>query len=274
MKIGLFGINMGPCAEPEALTRIGGLAEDLGYHRLWLGEHVVAPSPRVPPSPMDPDLPILDPLLALAHLAAVTRRVRLATGIVVLPQRNPVVLAKQLATLDVLSGGRLDLGVGVGYLEPEMTAVGVPMAGRGARADEHLAAMKALWEMPEPAFHGEHVSFSGVDAHPRPRQRPVPVYVGGHSVTARRRAARHQGWYGFMLDRRQTADQVAGLPPGIEVVVTPSERLDPDVVADYAESGVHELAVCPPARHWRPGVPVDAWEEFVRVNAPSTHVGR
>lgn len=272
MKIGLFGINMGPCAEPGALAKIGGLAEELGYHRLWLGEHVVAPSPRVPPSPMDPGLPILDPLIALTYLAALTRTIRLATGIVILPQRNPVVLAKELASLDVLSGGRLDLGVGVGYVEPEMRAVGVPMAGRGARADEYLAAMRALWEMPAPAFRGEHVAFSGVDAHPRPRQRPVPVFVGGHSVTAHRRAARHQGWYGFMLDRRQTAERVASLGPGVEVVVTPSERLDPTVVADYAELGVHELAVCPPRRHWLPSAPVDAWEEFVRANAPSTDV--
>lgn len=143
--LGLFGANMGACAAPDGASRTGALAEQLGYDSLWVGEHVVAPSPRVAPSPIEPDYPILDPLVSLGLMAAATRRVRLATGIVILPQRNPVVLVKELASLDVLSGGRLVFGLGVGYVEPEMRAVGVPMTGRGARADEYLAAMRALW---------------------------------------------------------------------------------------------------------------------------------
>ncbi|ONI90757.1 hypothetical protein ALI22I_11115 [Saccharothrix sp. ALI-22-I] len=265
---------MGPCAEPDAAARIAVLAEELGYDTVWAGEHVVAPSPRVPPSPIEPDLPILDPVVSLTYLAAVTRRVRLATGIVILPQRNPVVLAKQLASLDVLSGGRLVFGLGVGYVEPELRAVGVPMAGRGARADEYLAAMRALWDDEKPEFHGETVSFSGVDAHPRPVQRPIPVFVGGHSASARRRAVRHaDGWYGFMLDRERTAAQVAALRAaggdGLTIVVSPSERLDASVVADYAALGVDHLVVVPPARFWRPGGQVVDFEEFVRANAPA-----
>src|SRR5918998_5513304 len=188
--IGLFAINSHACASPEAAARIATLAERLGYDSLWAGEHVVVPSPRVEPSPMEPDEPILDPLVALAHLAGHTERILLGTGLIVLPQRNPLVLAKQAASLDVVSSGRLILGVGVGYLEPELTAIGVPMAGRGDRADEYLAAMRSLWEDDAPAFDGAHVRFESVDAHPRPAQRPLPVVVGGHSAAAHRRAAR------------------------------------------------------------------------------------
>src|SRR3954468_25106181 len=128
--IGLFSANMHACATATGAATVARLAERLGYDSLWAGEHVVVPSPRVEPSPMDPDEPILDPLVALAHLAGQTDRIALGTGIIILPQRNPLVRAKQVATLDVLTGGRLILGLGVGYLEPEMRAVGVPMAGR------------------------------------------------------------------------------------------------------------------------------------------------
>src|ERR687896_2246826 len=169
--IGLFAINSHALAEPEAATRIGALAERLGYDSLWAGEHVVVPSPRVDPSPMEPDEPILDPLVALAHLAGHTESVLLGTGLIVLPQRNPLVLAKQAASLDVVSSGRLILGIGVGYLEPEMRAIGVPMEARGARSDEYLTAMRALWEEDEPAYQGRFADFEGVDAHPRPVQR-------------------------------------------------------------------------------------------------------
>ena len=150
--IGLFAVNSHACADPEAAAQVAVLAERLGYDSLWAGEHVVVPSPRVDPSPMDPDEPILDPLVALAHLAAHTERILLGTGVIILPQRNPLVLAKQLASLDVLARGRLIVGLGVGYLEPEMTAIGVPMAGRGPRADEYLAAMRSLWEDEAPSY--------------------------------------------------------------------------------------------------------------------------
>src|SRR3954466_7869137 len=198
--IGLFGINSHACAEPDGAARVAARAEELGYDSLWAGEHVVVPRPRVAPSPMEPDEPILDPVVLLAHLAARTRRVRLGTGVIVLPQRNPLVLAKQLASLDVLSGGRLDVGIGAGYLEPELSALGVPRDERGSRTDEYLAAMGALWEGDPPAYEGRHVRFSGVAAHPRPVQHPLPVVVGGRAPAAHRRAARHaEGWYGYWL---------------------------------------------------------------------------
>ena len=272
--LGLFATNMGACATADGSAQIGSLAEELGYDSLWMGEHVVAPSPRVPPSPQDPDYPILDPLVALAFMAAVTRRVLLATGIIILPQRNPVVPAKQLATLDVLSRGRLVFGMGVGYLEPEMRASGVPMDGRGARADEYLQAMRSLWHDTPPAFDGRHVAFSGVDAHPRPMQQPVPVVVGGHSQVAHRRAVRHgDGWYGFMLDRAAVAQQVESLRNEAEaaerdlgnftITVSPAERLDPEVVRGYADLGVDRLVLVP-----RQDLSLAELDARVRRNAP------
>jgi probable F420-dependent oxidoreductase len=271
--IGLFAVNSHACAAPEAAAQVAALAERLGYDSLWAGEHVVVPSPRVEPSPMEPDEPILDPLVALAHLAARTERVLLGTGLIVLPQRNPLVLAKQAASLDVLSSGRLILGIGVGYLEPELTAIGVPMAGRGARADEYLAAMRSLWEDEAPGFEGDHVRFEGVDAYPRPVQRPLPVVVGGHSAAAHRRAARHaDGWYGFLIGLRAMAEQRDSLRAAIEragrerplhVSISPSRPLDEGVVAAYAELGVNRLIVIPP-----PGLALDEVLRFVEVNAP------
>ena len=271
-SLGLFALNQHSTA--EALERLGPLMEELGYDSAWTGEHVVVPDPREPPSPMEPQEPILDPLVALAFLAARTERIRLATGIIVLPQRNPLVLAKQLASLDAVSGGRLVFGMGVGYLEPEMTAIGVPMERRGARAVEYLEAMRALWEQERPAFEGEFVRFSGVNAHPRPVQTPLPVVMAGHSPAAHRRAARHaDGWYGFFLPPQETADQLEGLRrslaeeerdlSGFEVTVTPRGRPDADTVAAYGRMGVNRLVLLPPA-----GGSVGALETFVRAHAP------
>ena len=271
--IGLFAINSHACAEPEAAARIAVLAERLGYDSLWAGEHVVVPSPRVEPSPMEPEEPILDPLIALAHVAAHTERIKLGTGVLLLPQRNPLVLAKQVASLDVLSGGRLILGIGVAYLEPEMRAIGVPMEGRGARADEYLAAMRSLWEDEAPSFSGRFADFEGVDAHPRPVQRPLPVVVGGHTRAAHRRAARSaDGWYGFMQGLRAMAEQRELMQAAIEetgrqrplhVSVTPSRRLDVETVRAYAELGVDRLIVAPPV-----GLSPEELVEFVEANAP------
>jgi len=272
--IGLFAINSHACAEPEAAARIAALAERLGYDSLWAGEHVVVPSPRVPPSPMEPEEPILDPLIALAHIAAQTARIKLGTGVILLPQRNPLVLAKQVASLDVLSGGRLILGIGVAYLEPEMRAIGVSMEGRGARADEYLAAMRSLWEDEAPSFSGRFANFEGVDAHPRPVQRPLPVVVGGHTRAAHRRAARSaDGWYGFMQGLRAMAEQRELMRAAIEetgrerplhVSVTPSRRLNVETVSAYAELGVDRLIVAPPV-----DLSPQELERFVKANAPA-----
>ena len=139
MKLGFFGINVGPCIDPGVLAAVAKAAEDAGYDSLWTGEHVVLPDPQVPPSPVPPETPFLDPAVALTWAAAATSTIRLATGIIILPQRNPLVLAKEFASLDVLSGGRVMLGVASGYLTQEFDALGIPFADRGPRTDEYIA---------------------------------------------------------------------------------------------------------------------------------------
>ncbi|MEU8798774.1 LLM class F420-dependent oxidoreductase [Spirillospora sp. NPDC048819] len=268
--LGLFAANLHACAEPRATARVAELAEDLGYDSLWVADHVVLPSPRVDSSPLDPDVPVLDPLIALAHLAAHTERIALGTGIIVLPQRNPLILAKQLASVDVLSGGRLIFGMAVGYLEPELRALGVPPEDRGARADEYLGAIRSLWHDDKPAFHGRHVDFDGVDAHPRPVQRPVPVVTGGHSRAALRRAVRHaDGWYGWMLGRRAAADLISRLTeetgdrPPLHISVTPPRAPDEEHVTAYGAMGVDRLIIVPPL-----GAPLAEVQRFVEDHAP------
>src|SRR5215471_2197246 len=213
MKFGLFSINAYAAVEPRTLVRVARAAEAAGFESLWGGEHVVLPDPQAPPSPMAPADAILDPAIALTYAAAVTTRVRLGTGIIILPQRNPLVLAKELASLDVLSGGRLIFGIGVGYLEPEFRALGAPFAERGAVTDEYLAAMRAIWTEARPVFRGRHVAFEGVQARPQPVQKPTPpVVIGGRTRAAFRRAVTSgHGWYGFGLDADATARCVAGL---------------------------------------------------------------
>ncbi len=255
MKFGLFGINLGPCAVPEVAVRVAQAAEAAGFESLWTAEHVVLPDPQAPPSPLPPQVPILDPAVSLAYLAAHTERVRLGTGIIILPQRNPLVLAKELASVDVVSRGRLIFGIGIGYLKAEFDALGIPFEDKGARAMDYLAAMRAIWAEEKPAYEGRFVRFAGVQAYPRPVQRPhPPVVIGGHSQPAFRRAVEHaSGWYGFALDLEDTARCVRGLEEaaraagrpgglqGFEVSVTPRIPLDADVVRRFADLGVHRL---------------------------------
>jgi probable F420-dependent oxidoreductase len=258
MKLGLFSMNMGARSEPDGLVAAAQAAEAAGFDSVWAGEHVVLPDPQVPPSPMAPQDPALDPLLALTWAAAATATVKLATGIIILPQRNPVVLAKQLASLDVLSRGRLVFGIGVGYLEPEFRAIGANFADRGAVTDDFLEAMLHLWYDERPAYEGRFVSFSGVDAHPRPTQRAIPVVVGGHTPSAYRRAvARGHGWYGFALTPEAASECVGGLRSvartvarpadlgDLEITVSPRGQLTKEAAAAFAEAGVHRLVVLP-----------------------------
>jgi probable F420-dependent oxidoreductase len=255
VKFGLFGINMGPCATAEVAARVARAAEGEGFDSAWTGEHVVLPDPQVPPSPVPPETPFLDPAVALAFAAAHTRTLRLGTGIVILPQRNPLVLAKELASVDVVSGGRLIFGLGIGYLKPEFDALGIPFERKGERAMEYLAAMLALWTQDKPSFRGRFVSFGGVQALPHPLQKPhPPIVVGGSSPPAFQRAVRHgNGWYGFALDLDATAACLDGLRKAearsgrpanlgaLEISVTPRGRLDADAVKRFADLGVHRL---------------------------------
>lgn len=278
-QIGIFGITMGDSATAAGARELGRLAEDLGYESIWLPEHVVVASPRVPPSPLEPDFPILDPVVGLGMLAGVTSEVRLGTGIIIVPQRNPVVLAKQLASVDVLCEGRFVFGIGVGYVEEEMRAIGLSMRDRGARTDEYLHAMRSLWYDHTPGYQGKHVEFASVDAYPRPVQRPIPIVVGGESTSALRRTVRlGDGWYGWGLDLAGTEQHLALLRAEADaagrdfaeltITVTPSETMTPEVVRAYGRLGVDRLALMPP-RARRAGFTQAEFAEFIRANAPS-----
>lgn len=262
MRIGLFGINFGVCADPGVAAKIAREAEDAGFESLWTGEHVVLPEPQVPPSPVPSRVPFLDPAVALAMVSQHTTRVLLGTGIVILPQRNPLVLAKELASVDVVCGGRLLFGVGIGYLEPEFRALGIPFDDKGARTMDYLRAMQAVWTQEAPAYRGRFVSFSGIDAHPRPVQKPhPPIVFGGHTEAAFRRAVEiAAGWYGFALDEATTKTCIAGIASAsaqrdrdsklgrLEISVTPPAGLpDLDAAKRYADLGVDRLILLPAA---------------------------
>jgi probable F420-dependent oxidoreductase len=255
MKFGVFGINVGVCADAEVGARVARRAEELGYESVWTGEHVVLPAPQAPPSPVPPETPFLDPAISLAFIAARTSTIKLGTGIIILPQRNPCVLAKELASVDVVSGGRLIFGLGVGYLKAEFDALGIPFTRKGPRTDDYLQAMLALWTQENPQHSGEFASFEGIQALPQPLQKPhPPVVVGGHSPHGLRRAvASGNGWYGFAMTPEQTAESLEGIEEAkqqverpsslgdLEITITPSGAVDADVVKRYENLGVDRL---------------------------------
>jgi probable F420-dependent oxidoreductase len=259
MHFGLFGLHRGENADPDTLTRRAQLAEAAGFESVWVGDHVTLPygAQAIPGNPADQ--PRLEVVVALAYLAAVTTQVRLGVGVIVLPQRQPVLLAKQLTTVDVLSRGRLIFGIGVGYLEPEMNALGASLADRGARTDEYLAAMRAIWDEAAPSFSGRFVSFSEVMQRPLPVQRPnPPVIVGGSSPAAYRRAIRAgDGFYGSRMSVERAAEVLAEIRAlaqtverpaelgELEITITPSENVDLDTARRYADLGVHRLLLWP-----------------------------
>lgn len=257
LELALYGLHRGSSTDPDTLVRRARAAEEAGLDALWVGDHIALPVD----GDADPaEQPRLEAIATLAHLAAVTTRIGLGVGVIVLPQRQPVLLAKQLTSVDVLSHGRLTVGVGVGYVEPELTALGASLADRAARTDEYLAAMRALWDEPVPSFTGEFVSFSGVVQRPRPTRRPhPPIVVGGHAPRAYRRAVQAgNGWYGWDLDLEQTAASLDALraaqaryerPAGLgelEITVTPPGEVDLDTARRYADLGVHRLVYQPP----------------------------
>ena len=198
MKFAIAFSNTGPFTHPAKAVEMAQAAEAAGFESLWTVEHVVVPSEYASTYPYSPtgkmpgveDSPIPDPLIWLTYVAAATKIINLATGILILPQRNPVVLAKELATLDHMSGGRLHLGIGVGWLEEEFDAIGVSFADRGRRNDEYVGAMRALWTQDKASFHGDHVNFDNCISRPRPVNGTVPIHVGGDTDIAARRAGR------------------------------------------------------------------------------------
>lgn len=269
MRIGLHALGIGNGARPEVIRAVAAAAEARGFARLWVGEHVVLvddPMSRYPYS-ADGRIPIpapadwLDPLLTLSFAAAVTGRIGLATGVLLLPEHHPVVVAKQAATLDVLSAGRLTLGVGVGWSAEEFAALGVPFARRGRRTAEYITAMRALWSQDVASFDGEFVRFEAIRVNPKPvRGRRLPIVVGGNSDAAlRRTAALGDGWYGFNLPAATVSERLSALAGYCErqgrrvdeltVAVALSDGA-PELLPGLAEAGVTELVVvdAPPAR--------------------------
>jgi probable F420-dependent oxidoreductase len=200
MDIGVHLPHVGPQATRETIRTFARRMEELGYDSLWVSDHVVIPRQYESRYPYHPsgqlgwtELPLLEPVATLLFVAGVTERVRLGTTVLVVPMRNPVLHAKLLATLDVLSGGRLIFGAGVGWLREEFEALDEPFDHRGARMDEYLTVIKRLWTEDDPSFEGRfyRLSLSNVACFPRPVQQPhPPLYIGGNTEPALRRAAR------------------------------------------------------------------------------------
>lgn len=210
MRLGLHALGIGPGAQRAVIDAVASAAERCGFATLWAGEHVVMVDRSESRYPYSDDGVIavpaqadwLDPTIALSFAAAASSRIGIATGVLLLPEHNPVIVAKQAASLDRLSGGRLTLGVGVGWSREEFAALGVPFERRAARTAEYVAAMRTVWRDDVASFRGEFAGFDSVRVNPKPvRGRRIPVVIGGNSDGALRRvAAWADGWYGFNLD--------------------------------------------------------------------------
>jgi probable F420-dependent oxidoreductase len=266
MKFGLMFVNAGPFAFPEMLTHLAQTAERVGVESLWTVEHVVIPVGYASTYPYDPSgkiqapdqVPIPDPLVALGYVAAVTTRIRLATGIIILPQRHPLYVAKEVATLDVLSHGRVILGIGVGWLAEEFQALGIPFEERAARTAEMVRALRSLWKDEAEPFQGKFYRWPKVESHPKPVQKPgVPIVVGGHTELAARRAARYgDGFFPGVAEEPKLKELLAimrdecaklGRDPATIEISAGRANPDPDGVKRLRELGVSRFMVPPPA---------------------------
>ena len=241
-----FGCSMpsrGPMSSPEALRALAQRAEDLSFDSIWVSDHIILPrqvesfypySPDGVPG-FVPDEPYYEPLATLNFLAGCTKRVRLGTHVLIIPYRNPVLTAKILATLDVLSEGRVILGVGVGWMEEEFQAMGLDTyAKRGAVTDEYLQLYKELWTKDQPEFNGDYYQLSGVGFQPKPVQKPhPPIWIGGHTGPAIRRAAKlGDGWMPIglrppaMLEPEEMAAKIAQLRRATVRAGRPEDAVD------------------------------------------------
>ena len=255
MKFGLFGINTGPCADPDVIRNVSVAAENAGFESLWTAEHVVLPDPQTPPSPAPPLQPFIHNFTALSFITAATDKILLGTGITLIAQRNAVVLAKETASVDQLSKGRLLFGIGAGYLTQEFDALGINFEERGARTDEYIDAIRELWTSSEPEFAGQFVNYKGIQSRPQAYQNGgPPVIVGGTSKAAYRRAIQKgQGWYGFALNVASSQESVDALKAlsestsrrsdlgELEISITPRVPLTDDVIKQFEDMGVSRL---------------------------------
>jgi probable F420-dependent oxidoreductase len=216
MRLGIHLPHIGRKASPDAIRRAAVQAEELGFADVWVSEHIIVPKDTMyPPSPV-----FWDPVLTLTWAAAYTSRIGLGTSVLVLPMRHPLPLAKELATLQNLSGGRLILGAGVGWMEAEFDALGVPFRERGRRMDEGIAMMRAVWQDDPVSFPAKTIPavIDNMRMMPKPK-RPIPIWIGGTSEPALQRALRHDGWHGS----RATPEQAAPLVKRLR-----AERPDPE----------------------------------------------
>ena len=265
MKFGIAFANIGPFVEPGEAVALAVAAKAAGFESIWTVDHVVVPAGYRSEYPYDPSgkLPsgeatvFPDPLIWLSYVAARTSTLRLGTGILIVPQRNPLVLAKELATLDHLSGGRMILGAGIGWLEEEFTALGIPFAGRGSRTEEAIAAMRALWSQEQASYAGTTTAFRDCFLRPQPRGGTIPVHIGGHSEAAAQRAGRMgDGFFPLgvagddmvsLLDvMRRSAEEAGRDPATIEVTVSCAVTSGQEVlaaVAELAQLGVSRVIV-------------------------------
>jgi probable F420-dependent oxidoreductase len=264
MKIGVFATFMSPLATPQMIRDFGRRAEDIGLESIWMGEHVALfdsntfgyPGSKDGRIPVPPGGGMLDVVATFGFLAAATSRLRLGTGVALVPQRNPIYTAKEMCTLDWLTDGRIDFGIGVGWNKEEVEACGYRWEDRGARCDEFLEVMQRLWTEPVVDFAGKWVKLETCRLDPKPIQQPhVPIIVGGYVEAALRRAVRFgAGWYGFnrdlaatkaLLCRLDAAFAKAGRKRGKEfqIIMTPPVAMPLDAMQEYAEAGVDRLVV-------------------------------
>ncbi|MDD9903850.1 MAG: LLM class F420-dependent oxidoreductase [Rhodospirillaceae bacterium] len=258
MKFGLRYCNAGRYVYPANAVELVQAGEAAGFESAWTVDHVVVPEGYESAYPYSDDgkmaggkndMPIPDPLIWMAYVAAATSKINLATGILIIPQRNPVVAAKQIATLDLLSGGRTLLGIGVGWLEEEFNAIGVPFGDRGQRTDEYIYAMQELWATDRSTYESDFIKFTDVHSQPKPVNRSIPIIVGGHSKAAARRAGRlgdgffpARGASPELIDLvRRTAEEHGRDPNAIEITASLPEDLD--MIPELAASGVTRLLV-------------------------------
>ncbi|MEM7253978.1 MAG: LLM class F420-dependent oxidoreductase [Pseudomonadota bacterium] len=267
MNFGLLFANTGPYVEPTGAALIARTAEDTGFESLWTVEHVAVPADYQSSYPYHEsgkmpgteDAPIPDPLIWLSYVAAVTERIRLATGILILPQRHPIYVAKEVATLDVLSSGRVTLGVGIGWLAEEFEALGIPFRERAARTEECIEAMRSLWAGGASAFDGEFYRWSALESNPKPAQGThVPIVIGGHVPAAARRAARYgDGFFPALADIgelqtlfdviRRECEATQRDPSEVELSVLARIRR-PEDIEPYAALGVSRIVAPIPTR--------------------------
>jgi probable F420-dependent oxidoreductase len=258
MKFGLRYANTGPYVEAGRAVELAQAGEAAGFESIWTVEHVVVPHGYQSTYPYHEsgrmaggayDIPIPDPLIWMTWVASATTRLKVATGILIVPQRNPVVTAKAVASLDHLSGGRVLLGVGVGWLREEFDALGANFDERAAIYDEHLEAMRALWASDKATYEGRYVSFRDVYCLPRPPAGEVPIIIGGHSRAAARRAGRlgdgffpARGVPAELLDVVRSSAEAAGRDPD-RIEITTSMPDDLGQLPELARAGVDRVLV-------------------------------